>query len=135
MTIGQLARAAGVNVETIRYYQREGLMEPPRGATVPRRYPDSALRRLQFIREAKSLGFTLGDIRQLLAIGASRKSCDEVHRIAEARLAALRDRLLELQRARDRLAAALRGCHGGRVADCDVLRALHLESGTDPTRD
>ena len=128
MTIGQLARAAGVNVETIRYYEREGLMErPPRTAAVPRRYSAAALRRLRFIRHAKELGFTLDDIRALLAISASRKSCDDVHRLAESRLTALRDRLRELERARDALASALRACHGGRVSECGVIRALQAE--------
>ena len=136
MTIGQLAKAAGVGVETVRFYEREGLLDrPPRGprGTGIRRYPLDALDRLRFIRRAKDLGFTLEDVRTLLtAVGTKRGRCGEVHRVAKARLTDLEERVQQLSRTRDALAAAVRSCeHEGDVVDCGIVRKL-LEGSDRP---
>jgi MerR family mercuric resistance operon transcriptional regulator len=108
MTIGQLATAAGVNVETIRYYQRRGLMTiPQRPPGGQRRYPDDALRQITFIRRAQDLGFTLDEIAALLAIAAdgdwraSRKA-------GQMKLDELEQRVVELNRMRRELGALVK---------------------------
>jgi MerR family mercuric resistance operon transcriptional regulator len=136
MSIGQLARAAGVGVETVRYYERESLLQkPPRGlrGTGIRRYPAEALQRLRFIRRAKELGFTLEDIRTLItACGTPDANCGEVHAVAKARLADIEERVQQLSRARDLLQAAVQSCRDGEVASCGIIRALSRD--TDPPR-
>jgi MerR family mercuric resistance operon transcriptional regulator len=137
MSIGQLAKAAGVGVETVRFYEREGLLaKPPRGprGTGIRRYPGTALERLRFIRRAKELGFTLEDVRALLAaVGAPRARCGEIHAVAKARLLDLEEKMQQLGRARDALRAAVSSCaRDGDVASCAIVRALTSESDRPP---
>ena len=114
MTIGRLAKAAGVNVETVRYYQRRGLISEPRKPPGGhRRYPDDALRRIGFIRRAQQLGFTLEEIGVLLdqADGPAGK---EVRQVAEKRLEVTESRLEELGRMRDGLAKLIAECRHSR---------------------
>ena len=110
MTIGQLAEAAGVNVETVRYYQRRGLLstpsKPPGGQ---RRYSELALERLLFIRNAQTLAFTLGEVERLLAT-SDGESCEAALEIARQKLAFLEERVGEIARVRQGLRALIKRC-------------------------
>lgn len=123
LTIGRLARAARVNVETIRYYQRRGLLgtprKPPGGV---RHYPQEALARLHFIKRAQQLGFSLRDIRELLALGD--RSCADIRTLAERRLADIEARLFDLANMRRALARLVRRCQAGEETACPIVRTL-----------
>ena len=125
LSIGQLARSAGMGVETIRFYERRGLMpEPPRAPSGYRRYPDNAVSRLHFIQRAKRLGFTLDEITTLLGLqdGGERA---EVKAIAQAKLATIESRINDLQRMRQMLARLETQCDGrGPAAGCPIIEAL-----------
>ncbi|HVF34169.1 MAG TPA: heavy metal-responsive transcriptional regulator [Candidatus Saccharimonadia bacterium] len=126
--IGQLAKDAGVAIDTVRYYERNGLLAPAgRLASGYRRYGDAELRRLRFIRRAKSLGFSLEDIRALLALSAER-SVAKVKRAAEAKLDDVERRIAELERIRTGLRTLIAACPGhGRADACPILNALTNE--------
>lgn len=126
--IGQLARRAGVAIDTVRYYERNHLLAPAgRLASGYRRYGDHELRRLLFIRRAKALGFTLEDIRELLSL-SDQRSVPRIKKAAEARLADIERRLSELERMRDGLRELVRACPGhGRAEACPILNALTAE--------
>ena len=118
LTIGELAAAARVNVETIRYYEREGILpEPPRSPSGYRQYSDDDRWRLAFIRRGKTLGFTLREIAELLGAGGKR-SVGETVRMAEHRLALLEQDLADIARTRDRLRRLLETCAAGSDTDC-----------------
>lgn len=123
MTIGRLARAAGVNIETIRYYQRRGLLATPRkplgGA---RRYSLDSLTHLRFIRRAQELGFTLREIAELLKLGDG--SCTETRTIAEKRLADIEARIHDLESMRDTLGKLIRTCRAGNRPPCPIIASL-----------
>ncbi|OGI38277.1 MAG: MerR family transcriptional regulator [Candidatus Muproteobacteria bacterium RBG_16_64_10] len=123
-TIGALARTAGVNVETIRYYQRRGLLPKP-GKPVAgyRRYPADTLARLRFIQRAQELGFTLREIGELLALGGG--SCRETQRLAEHKRADIAARIRDLQSMRRALDRLLRACHRGGRAACPIIESLY----------
>lgn len=126
-TIGRIAQSAGVAIDTIRFYEREGLLpEPRRRASGYREYDEGAVSRLRFIRRAKDLGFTLDEIRELLALSADRHGGVEgVRERAAARLKAIDERIVELQRVRDGLSELVDACPGhGAPEDCPILRAL-----------
>ena len=127
LTIGAVARRVGVAIDTIRYYEREGLLpEPLRRASGYRSYGEGTITQLRFIRRAKDLGFTLDEIRELLALSADRqRGVKAVKRRAEKRLAAIDQRIAELQRVRDGLAELVASCPGhGKPEQCPILRAL-----------
>jgi MerR family transcriptional regulator, copper efflux regulator len=127
LTIGAIARAVGVPIDTIRYYEREGLLpEPKRRASGYRDYDQGAVLRLRFIRRAKDLGFTLEEIRDLLALSTDRHSgVGGVKERAEKRLDAIDQRIAELQRVRDGLAELVDACPGhGSPEECPILNAL-----------
>lgn len=129
MTIAKLAREGGVGVETIRYYQRRGLMpEPERPAAARsgggvRRYGEDQLRRLRFIRSAQSAGFTLDEIGVLLALDAT-DNWARAQAMARERLAALDARVAELQAAREALARLADRCASGDPGPCPILTAF-----------
>ena len=127
-SIGQLARRAGVAIDTVRYYERNQLLDPAgRLASGYRRYGESELKRLRFIRRAKALGFTLDDIRGLLSLSDERNVA-KIKRAAEARLADVEQRLAELERIRNALQALVAACPGhGRAEACPILNALNQE--------
>jgi MerR family copper efflux transcriptional regulator len=128
LTIGTVARRVGVAIDTIRYYEREGLLpEPQRRASGYRSYDDGAVAQLRFIRRAKALGFTLEEIRELLALSADRQhGVKSVKQRAQRRLTALDERIAELTRVRDGLAQLIAACPGhGRPEACPILRALN----------
>jgi DNA-binding transcriptional MerR regulator len=124
MTIGELARAAGVNVETVRYYERRGLLVPPeRAGGGYRRYGEDALWRLQFVARAKQLGFTLAEIAELLA--ASGAGCvDDVRDAANAKLADLDARVQALYAQQARLRRLVETCENGDGGDCVSLTVV-----------
>jgi len=127
LTIGRIAQSAGVAIDTIRFYEREGLLpEPRRRASGYREYDEGAVSRLRFIRRAKDLGFTLDEIRELLALSADRHGGVEgVRERAAARLKAIDERIVELQRVRDGLSELVDACPGhGAPEDCPILKAL-----------
>ena len=127
MQIGDLSRAAGVNIETLRYYERIGVL--PRAARQVngrRTYSQDDARRLGFIRHARDLGFDLADVRTLLALQEQPEaSCEDASRIAQAQLEAVESRIARLQSLRAELTRMLTECQNGVVAQCRVIEALN----------
>jgi MerR family copper efflux transcriptional regulator len=120
LTIGKLAEAAGVHVETIRYYERRGLLAPPpRTASGYRQYSADDLWRLQFIARGKRLGFTLAEIASVMSPAAS---AEDMLAAARAKIAAIDERQRELARTRCRLQQLAELCQHGDDADCVALR-------------
>jgi len=131
LTISPLARQAGVGIDTVRYYERMGLLpEPPRRASGYRIYPADALQRLQFIRRAKNLGFSLEEIKELLELSSqSVTGVSAVKATAAAKLKNVEERIAELERMRDGLRQLVQACPGhGTPQDCPILAALSGES-------
>ena len=127
MTIGQLAREADVNVETIRFYERRSLMpKPPRRPSGYREYASEAVRRLRFIQRAKELGFSLREVGELLRLRVdSGRSCGDVKRQAKAKLADIETKLGELRRMQAALEKLAAQCSGrGPTSQCPLLDAL-----------
>jgi MerR family copper efflux transcriptional regulator len=127
LTIGQVAHHAGVGVETIRFYEREGLLEePPRRASGYRQYPEHVVKRIHFIKRAQQLGFSLKEITELLMLRVDgHTSCEEVKQHAEAKIADVERKLLELQRMRQALLHVAALCTGqGPASACPMLEAL-----------
>jgi len=125
MGIGTLAEKAGVKIDTVRYYERAGLLAPrARLASGYRRYSERELARLRFIRRAQMLGFQLKEVRELLALSAQR-DVGRVRRSAQAKLADVEARINALEKVREGLAALIAACPGhGRAEDCPILKAL-----------
>jgi Hg(II)-responsive transcriptional regulator len=127
LTIGDVARRAGVGVETVRFYERQGLLEEPqRRASGYRQYDDEAVAVLRFIRRAKELGFTLKEVKGLLALRLDASATRaEVRQQAGAKVADIEARIADLQRMRDVLLKLIRKCHGdGAATGCPILEAL-----------
>ena len=126
MKIGHLAASSGTLVETIRYYEHIGLMpEPPRSASGYRQYRPEHLQRLMFLRRCRALGFSIEEIRSLVALTSRReRSCRTVQRIAERHLEDVRQKLADLRRLEVALGALVESCAGGRIAECKILEAL-----------
>jgi MerR family mercuric resistance operon transcriptional regulator len=132
LTIGKVARGAGVGVETIRFYEREGLIERPhRKDSGYRVYPAATLDRVRFIRRAKELGFSLTEIKELLELRiVPGTTCGEIKQRAETKIDSIEDRIRRLQRmkrALQKLASACGG--GGPVSECPILDALDRGRG------
>jgi len=129
--IGQLAKRGGVGIDTVRYYERNGLLAPrTRLASGYRRYGDLELTRLRFIRRAQALGFTLREIKELLALSAQRDVA-RVKRSAQKKLVDVEARIDALERMHDGLSKLITACPGhGRAADCPILKALTDEDAT-----
>lgn len=125
-SIGQLAKHAGVAIDTVRYYERNHLLTPAgRLESGYRRYGDTELKRLRFIRRAKGLGFSLAEVRELLSLSDER-SVAKVKRAAQAKLADVEQRLDELERIRSGLRSLIAACPGhGRADACPILNALN----------
>ena len=124
LTIGKFAAAEGVGVETVRFYQRRGLLAlPERRGPGYREYSDADRWRLAFIRRARTLGFTLGEIRDLLG-PAEARSTGEIVRAAEARLGAVDRQISELAQLRCRLRRLVQVCEHGNGDDCVALRLV-----------
>lgn len=127
MRIGELAQRAGVGIDTVRYYEREGLLpKAQRLASGYRVYDADDARRLRFVRRAKALGFTLPEIRELLALSGHRQDdMAGMKAAATEKLADVRAKLAELERMRAGLEALIAACPGhGALAQCPILTAL-----------
>ncbi|MDP3747362.1 MAG: helix-turn-helix domain-containing protein [Phenylobacterium sp.] len=126
LTIGRLAAAAGVNLETVRYYERIGLMPlPDRTVGGHRSYRPEHRSHLAFIRRARELGFTLDDIRALLALAEpGRQSCAVVKTIASDHLRNVHAKIADLSRLAGVLEDAVRQCGDGDVPECPVIQVL-----------
>ncbi|MBA3835907.1 MAG: MerR family DNA-binding protein [Sphingomonas sp.] len=123
LTIGTLAAAGAVGVETIRFYQRRGLLETPtRGGSI-RRYGSEDLRRLRFIKQAQAAGFTLEEVGELLDLD-STENRKRARQLARARVEALDARIAELARARDSLKRLARECGEGSSGPCPILASF-----------
>jgi len=123
-TIGGLAKAAGVGVETVRYYQRRRLLpEPARPPGEIRRYGPNDLRRLKFIRSAQAAGFTLAEIGELIELDSSDDR-PRARELAKARVAELDRKIAELKQARDALANLATACAHRRAGPCPILDAF-----------
>jgi len=127
LTIGKVAHSAGLAIDTVRYYEREGLLEKPaRTASGYRHYTPEAVARLRFIRQAKDLGFSLSEIKELLALRVTPgKSCADVKARAEAKIADVEQRVATLMRMKRALAKLASSCSGrGPTSECPILEAL-----------
>ncbi|MDP1865657.1 MAG: helix-turn-helix domain-containing protein [Bradyrhizobium sp.] len=126
ISIGELSKYTGVNIETIRYYERiKMLPPPPRMANGRRVYGPVEKRTLAFIRRSRDLGFTLEEIRALLALGGpERASCADVHKIASTHLESVRSKLSDLIKLESILAETVARCSEGATPDCPVLDIL-----------
>ena len=127
LTIGALARAAEVGIETIRFYERKGLLpEPPRTQAGYRQYAPDTVRRLRFIRRAQGLGFSLGEISELLDLRiAELSACDTVERRARDKLAQIGEKISELKRIESALERLVVRCKaGGTTSECPILEEL-----------
>ncbi|SKA28742.1 DNA-binding transcriptional regulator, MerR family [Enhydrobacter aerosaccus] len=126
MSIGTLSKKSGVHIETIRYYERAGVLPKARRAPNGRRvYGHEDTGRLAFIRQARELGFELISVRALLALQERPElSCKAASQLASAQLAAVESRLNRLIVLRDELRRMVRACKNGRVGDCRVIEAL-----------
>ena len=130
LTIGQLAKKTQLNVETIRYYERRGLVpEPPRSDSGYRQYSQNAVARLQFIKSAKELGFSLKEIMELLSLRVDPDTtCADVKKLAEAKIADIEERVRALQDMKRALLKLKAECSGrGPVGECPILEALETK--------
>ncbi|HLL58320.1 MAG TPA: MerR family transcriptional regulator [Allosphingosinicella sp.] len=125
LTIGRLASAGGVGVETIRFYQRKGLLEQPTRESGIRRYGEEDLRRLRFIRHAQTAGFTLHEIEELLHLDAGEDR-SRARELAEARVKSLDRKIAELKHARDSLQRLARECGHGSSGPCPILASFEV---------
>ena len=136
LSIGQVARRAGVGVETVRYYEREGLLEePPRRASGYRQYSEEVVKRIGFIKRAKELGFSLKEITELLLLRVDAQTpCDEVKQRTEAKIAEVERKVVELRRMRQALLQVHSLCTGpGPTGRCPMLEALDQQEPLDQT--
>lgn len=126
LSIGTLARATGTKVETVRWYERVGLLPAPaRTSGNYRSYGRAHLDRLSFIRRARDLGFTLDQVRDLLQLADQRdRSCEEVDAIARAHLGEVERKIADLTALRRELADIIGRCGHGTIAECRIVEAL-----------
>lgn len=127
LSIGQLAGKSGFGIETIRFYERNGLIdEPPRKSSGYRQYPENAISRLQFIRRAKELGFSLKEIKELLSLGTDpTTTCADIRSRAEAKIADIEGKIQSLKSIKSALTRLTKSCGGkGPVSECPIWEAL-----------
>jgi MerR family mercuric resistance operon transcriptional regulator len=127
LTIGHIARAAGVNSETIRYYQRRGLVSlPPKRARGFRYYTPATASRVRFIKRAQALGMSLKEVQRLLKLDA-KGACTENRSLAVAKLALIEKKLLDLAKLRDVLRGLVAACDQPHGASCPIIEQLETE--------
>ncbi|RMG17655.1 MAG: heavy metal-responsive transcriptional regulator [Planctomycetota bacterium] len=128
MTIGELAKRCGVGVQTIRFYERKGLLpDPRRGGVGYREYGAEHVRKLEFVRRAQALGFTLKEIAELYALrSSSAATCEDVRTRAQRKVDEIEGKIRALKALKKALAPLLNGCPGSRRSgeDCPILKAL-----------
>lgn len=137
LTIGRIAKLAEVNIETVRYYERRGLLPaPPRTDAGYRLYDEQSVARLRFIKQAQALGFTLEEIGELLALRVDAEtSCDEVRQRAERKTADVAEKIRSLQAIQGALAELVATCAlgGGPEGECPFLASLERQSEVEET--
>lgn len=127
MTIGQLATESATDAQTIRFYERFGLLTPPkRTESNYRLYDNAAAERLRFIRRAKEIGFSLNDIKALLRMADGKfRRCEEVRTFAETKLAKIRSQITDLKSIEKTLSVLVRQCsRAGKITDCPIIETL-----------
>lgn len=136
MQIGQLATRTETKVETIRYYERIGLLAAPaRSSSGYRQYGQDHLRQLMFVRHCRDLGFSIDEIRSLQALAHDpKRSCAEITALAKAHLLDVRTKLAGLRRLERTLGGLITSCDGRRVADCQILKELGASGVNAATR-
>lgn len=130
LTIGQLAKRAGVKIETVRYYERRGLIpEPPRRESGYRQYSEDAVARIQFIKRAQELGFSLKEILELLSLRVDgHTTCRDVKQRAEAKISDIKVKMADLKRIKQALVKVTNACSGkGPTSECPILEAMNKE--------
>lgn len=130
LTIGKLAKACGISVETIRFYEREKLLvEPARTASGYRLFPERTVKRLRFITRSKALGFTLAEIKNLLALSDNTGAdSSAVKALTEQKLALVTQRITDLERIKAALSELSQSCPGeGCLDDCPIINALNAD--------
>lgn len=133
LTIGQVARRSGVGIDTVRFYEREGLLtKPARARSGYRQFDEKVIARLQFIQRAKELGFTLNEIKELLSLRVDpATSCEDVKARAETKIADIEDKIRTLQRMKQALVRLTHECsENGSGSECPILDALEGRSGS-----
>lgn len=124
--IGHVSKETGVNIETIRYYERKGLTpSPPRSSGGHRTYDETTIRRLRFVRRSRELGFTLNDIRTLLSMVDGGNECAEIHSLTLQHLETIRGRIRDLRRLDKTLSAIAAECEKQVTPDCPIIDALY----------
>jgi MerR family mercuric resistance operon transcriptional regulator len=130
LSVGQVADRAGIGLETVRFYERQGLIEePPRSASGYREYPQAVVARIRFIRRAKELGFTLKEIKELLSLRLDpATTCADVKSRTEAKIADIEARIRSLRKMNKALVKLTAACSGrGTSSECPILQALEQE--------
>ena len=126
VAIGELSRRTGCNIETIRYYERIGILPPARRSVARYRlYGPDDVTRLRFVRRARELGFTLDEVRALLVLSGRDQSRADIRKLAESHLADVRARIADLQKMERVLADAVHRCECDEEPGCPLLEALH----------
>jgi Cu(I)-responsive transcriptional regulator len=130
MWIGEAAEQAGVNVQTLRYYERRGLLpRTPRRASGYREYAPDAVRVVRFIKRAQELGFSLDEIEELLRLRRSaRRDRARIRKVADERIAQIDRKIAELDRMRGALRGLVDACHDGTTLECPIIEALDTEA-------
>ena len=130
LKIGEVAQRGGVSLQTIRYYEREGLLaKPPRLASGYRLFPDTAVRRVRFIKRAQELGFSLAEIRELLSLRENAAAgAQDMRERARAKVADIEQKIRRLRAMKNALKALAESCPGcGPLSDCPILEALEAK--------
>ncbi len=124
-SIGDVSASSGVQIETIRYYERIGLMpRPARTTSHRRRYDDGAIDQLVFIRRARELGFSIPEIRTLIGLARGRKSCADVHALTVEHLGDVRRKIADLRKVERTLKQTAERCARGTSSECPIIDAL-----------
>ena len=133
MWISEAADQAGVNVQTLRYYERRGLLpKAPRRASGYREFPDEAVRVVRFIKRAQDLGFSLDEVEELLRLRKSRvRSRRHIRNVAQRRIRQIEDKIAELENMRGALRTLVHACHKGDTLECPIIEALETDGHHD----
>lgn len=135
MRIGELATVAGVNIQTVRYYERRGILdEPERTESGQRLYDEESIRLVRFVKRAQALGFSLDEIAVLLGLRHVTSPRPRVRRVTAERIRVIEEKIAQLQAMKHALSTLLESCRHGRPGVCPILEALS-ENGSRPTRE
>jgi Cu(I)-responsive transcriptional regulator len=129
MWISEAAGQAGVNIQTLRYYERRGLLpKAPRRASGYREFPADAVRTVRFIKRAQELGFSLDEVEELMRLQRSpHRGRARIRRVSERRIAQIDQKIEALQRMRKALSTLVHACHEGTTLECPIIEALDME--------